>query len=413
MSNRAGHRNGIDFSDMRHFADGPPYALFDQLREQTPVSWSEAPAAWPATEGSGYWNLVRAADIADVMRDSERFSSWRGGITIPSYAVGSLESVRAMMIGKDPPDHTAQRKVVMTAFTQRQMSELEGSVRENVRRVINDVIETGHCDFVAAISGQLPMSMVADLLGVPENDRADLFRWTDAIVGFNDPDSPMTPADALAQASDYMVKLDEERQRRPCDDLVTVIGRAEVDGDRLSAEDRAGLFIQLFAAGVDTTRATLALGMEVLIRHPEQRRLLIERPDLIPAAVEEINRWASVVLYMKRTATRDTDIGGQRVHEGDAIVCWQAAANRDPAFIPDPYRFDVERRGCSHMAFGGGGRHICLGSSLARLELRLAIEQLLRRLPDMELDGPLVRIPANWLQNVKSMPIRFTPGRPE
>ena len=398
---------------MRLFADGPPYALFDQLRHSAPVSWSDAPANWPVEEGAGYWNLVRAADIAEVMRDSERFSSWRGGVTIPSYAVGSLEAVQAMMIGKDPPEHTQQRKVVMTAFTPRRITDLEGSVRENVRKVINTVIERGRCDFVSAISGPLPMTMIADLLGVPDGDRPQLFEWTDAIFSFNDPDRILSPAEALGQASQYMVKLDEERQRRPMDDLVTVIGQAEVDGRKLPLEERAGLFIQLFAAGVDTTRATLALGMEALIRHPDQRRLLIERPELIPAAVEEINRWVSVVLYMRRTATRDTEIGGEQIKEGDAIVCWQAAANRDPTRLADPYRFDVTRSECPHMAFGGGGRHLCLGSSLARLELRIAIEQLLRRLPDLEMDGPLLRTPSNWLQNIKSMPVRFTPGHAE
>lgn len=413
MSHAARRSSGIDFCDMRLFADGPPYGLFDRLRESAPVSWSDAPAEWPQAEGAGYWNLMRAADIAEVTRDADRFSSWRGGVTIPTYAVGSLESVQAMMIGKDPPEHTQQRKVVTTAFTPRRIADLEASVRDNVRKVINKVIEAGHCDFVSAISGPLPMTMIADLLGVPEDDRPQLFQWTDAIFGFNDPDRLLSPAEALDQAGRYMVKLDEERQRRPTNDLVTIIGQAEVDGQRLPLEERAGLFIQLFAAGVDTTRATLALGMEALVAHPEQRRLLIEQPQLIPAAVEEINRWVSVVLYMRRTATRDTEIGGQRIREGDAIVCWQAAANRDPERFPEPARFDVQRAECPHMAFGGGGRHFCLGASLARLELRAAIEQLLKRMPDLEMDGPLVRTPSNWLQNIKQMPVRFTPGRPE
>lgn len=402
--------NGIDFSDSRNFAAGPPYALFDELRQTNPVSWSKAPPEWPASEGAGYWNLVRARDIANVMRDSERFSSWVGGVTIPTYAVGSLESVRAMMIGKDPPEHTNRRKVVMSAFTPRRISELELSVRENVRLVINDVIERGSCDFVASISSILPMTMVADLLGIPHEDRPDLFRWTDAIFSFNDPDHPLSPIEALKQSTEYMVKLDEERQRRPADDLVTIIGRAEVDGAQLPVEERAGLFIQLFAAGVDTTRATLALGMEALLQHPDQWKMLGSRPDLMHGAVEEINRWVSVAMYMRRTATTDVEIGGQRIRKGEAVVCWQAAGNRDPERISDPHRFDVSRTECPHMAFGGGGRHLCLGSSLARLEVRIALEQLLRRMPDIELDGPLVRTPSNWVQNVKSMPVRFTPG---
>jgi len=405
--------NGIDFTKPALFAAGPPHVLFDRLREEAPVSWSTAPSDWPASEGAGYWNLVRAADVADTMRDSDRFSSWMGGVTIPTYAVGSLESVRAMMIGKDPPDHTHRRKIVMSAFTPRRIADLESSVRENVRKVINDVIEQGRCDFVASIAGILPMTMIADLLGIPQDDRPELFKWTDAIFSFNDPDSPLSAVDALRQSTEYMIKLDEERQRRPADDLVTVIGKAESEGQRLPAEERAGIFIQLFAAGVDTTRATLALGTEALVQHPEQRQILIERPELIPAAVEEINRWVSVAMYLRRTARHDTEIGGQRIREGEAIVCWQAAGNRDPARIRDPNRFDVTRTENPHMAFGGGGRHQCLGSNLARLELRIAMEQLIRRMPDLELDGPLVRTPSNWVQNVKTMPVRFSPGKPE
>ncbi len=404
----------VDFSDMSLFADGPPHALFDRLRREAPVSWSDAPAAWPAGEGAGYWNLVRAKDIADVVRDAETFSSWQGGITIPSDAVGSLEAVRAMMIGKDPPEHTRQRKVVTAAFTPKRIGDLEPAIRANVARAIDSVIRQGRCDFVEAIAGPLPMNMIADLLGVPECDRGRLFRWTESIVGFNDAQvqAELSTADALEEAASYLTALDRERQRCPADDLITVIGRAEVDGERLAADQRAGLFIQLFAAGVDTTRSTLALGIEALIRFPEQRQRLLEHPELLPLAVEEINRWTSVVLYMRRTAVRDAQIGGQRIAAGEAVVCWHAAANRDPELFDEPDRFDIGRQQCPHQAFGGAGRHFCLGASLARLELQVAFGEILRRLPDLELDGPLERSPANWLQSVKRMPVKFTPGRP-
>ena len=402
-----------DFTDMRLFAEGAPWAAFEELRRNEPVSWSAAPSSWDPDEGPGYWNLVRAADISAVTRDSQTFSSWRGGVTIPSSAVGSLDAIRAMMIGKDPPEHSAQRTIVNSAFLPGRIAALEAQVRANVRHVINAVIERGQCDLVAEISAPLPMSMVADLLGVPENDRSQLFRWTDAIVGFNDPDAALSSADAVAEATAYMMELDRERQRKPADDLITVIGRAEVNGERLALEQRAGIFIHLFAAGVDTTRATLALGMEALIGHPEEKKKLAEDPSLIATAVEEINRWTSVVLYMRRTAMCDTEIGGRKIREGDAVVCWQAAGNRDPELFDDPYRFDVSRASNRHLAFGGGGRHLCLGASLARLELRIAFQELLRRCPDLELAGPPQRIPANWLQNVKKMPVRFTPGRIE
>lgn len=403
-------QSGVDFTDIRLFMEGPPFSVFERLRKECPVSWSVSPPDWPASEGAGYWNLVRAIDIAETMRDAERFSSWQGGVTIPTYVLGSLEAVRSMMIGKDPPEHTGRRKIVMSAFTPRRIADLEHSVRNRVRKTINDVIETGRCDFVASIAAVLPMMMIADLLGIPDEDRSNISRWTDALFSFNDPHSPLSPVDALQQATEYMIKLDEERQRTPKDDLITVIGKAEIDGERLPVEERAGLFIQLFAAGVDTTRATLALGTEALIKHPEQRQLLIEQPDLIPRAVEEINRWVSTGMYLRRTATIDTDVGGQTIRKGEAVVCWQAAGNRDPERFSEPYRFDVSRVDNPHMAFGGGGRHQCLGSSLARLEVKIALEQMLRRMPDLALDGPLIRNPTNWTQSVKSMPVCFSPG---
>lgn len=407
-------RPGVDFTDTSLFASGPPYDVFERLRRESPLTWSDAPSHWPVDEGRGWWNLVRAQDIADVIRDAETFSSWQGGITIPSSAVGSLESVRAMMIGKDPPEHTRQRKVVTSAFTPKRVADLETSIRANVTRAIDAVIHQGQCDFVESIAGPLPMNMVADLLGVPAADRPHLFRWTDAIFGFNDPaaQAELSVIEALAQATDYMVQLDRERQRCPADDLVSTIARAEVDGDRLAVDQRAGLFIQLFAAGVDTTRSTLALGMEALIRHPEQRRRLLEDPSLIARGVEEINRWTSVVMYMRRTATRDVEIGNQQIRAGEAVVCWHASANRDPDAIADPARFDVARTHCPHQAFGGAGRHFCLGAGLARLELQVAFSELLRRMPDLVLDGPLERSPANWLQSVRRMPVRFSPAAP-
>jgi cytochrome P450 len=405
----------IDFSDMTLFADGPPYELFAKMRSSAPVCWSSAPAGWPEFEGPGYWNLTRAADIAHVSRHPELFSSWACGVTFPGDAVGGLDAIRAMMIGKDHPEHTSQRKVVTSVFTPRRVNALEPVMRERIGALIDGVIEDGECDFVTDIAGPLPMQMVADLLGVPEEDRPRLFRWTDSIVAFHDEQlqAELPAAVAVAQASEYLMGLDADRLRRPKDDLITVIGTAEVDGERLAPDQRAGLFIQLFAAGVDTTRATLALGIEALAQHPDQRRTLLSDPGLLPGAIEEINRWTSVVQYMRRTAVVDTEIDGQAVRAGDGVVMWHAAANRDPALFDDPDEFDVRRIRCPHQAFGAGGRHHCLGAPLARLELTVAFEEILRRMPDVELTGPLRRLTGNWLQSVASMPVAYTPGRRE
>lgn len=405
----------IDFSDMSLFVAGPPYALFAEMRTTAPICWSTAPAGWPDFEGPGYWNLTRARDIALVSRQPEIFSSWASGVTIPGDAVGGLDSIRAMMIGKDHPEHTSQRKVVTSVFTSRRVQALEPIMRERIGVLIDGVIERGECDFVADIAGPLPMQMVADLLGVPEDDRPRLFGWTDSIIGFNDTElQARLPAEtAIEQASAYLTELDSHRRRDPKDDLITVIGKAEVDGVRLAPDQRAGLFIQLFAAGVDTTRATLALGIEALANHPDQRRALLADPKALPSAIEEINRWTSVVQYMRRTAIADTEIAGQRIAAGDAVVMWHASANRDPDIFDDPDRFDVGRARCPHQAFGAGGRHHCLGAPLARLELTVAFAEILRRMPDIELTGPIERLTGNWLQSVASMPIAFPAGRRE
>ncbi|HZZ49383.1 MAG TPA: cytochrome P450 [Pseudonocardia sp.] len=403
----------IDFSDMSLFAAGPPYELFREMRETAPVCWSSAPSGWPDFEGPGYWNLTRAQDIVAVSRQPEIFSSWACGVTIPGDAVGGLDSIRAMMIGKDHPEHTRQRKVVTSVFTSRRVQALEPIMRDRISALIDGVIERGECDFVEDVAGPLPMQMVADLLGVPEEDWPRLFGWTDSIIGFYDTDlQAQLPAEtAIAEASAYLTELDTHRRRYPKDDLITVIGKAEVDGERLAADQRAGLFIQLFAAGVDTTRATLALGIEALATYPDQRRALLADPGtLLPSAIEEINRWASVVQYMRRTATSDTEIAGQRIHAGDAIVMWHASANRDPAVFDSPDTFDVARSRCPHQAFGAGGRHHCLGAPLARLELTVAFAEILRRMPDIELTGPIQRLTGNWLQSVKSMPIAYPAG---
>jgi cytochrome P450 len=301
---------------------------------------------------------------------------------------------------------------VSSVFTPRRVSRLEPFMRKRINKLIDNVIEQGVCDFVADIAGPLPMQMVADLLGVPEADWPHLFRWTESIIGYHDTElqAELPVAQAIEQATAYVVGLDEERRMNPKDDLITVIGKAEVDGVRLAQEQRAGLFIQLFAAGVDTTRATLAFGTEALAAHTDQRAKLLADPSLLPSAIEEINRWTAAVLYMRRTAISDTEIAGQPIRAGEAVVMWHASANRDPSLFDDPDTFDISRHRCPHQAFGGGGRHSCMGASLARLELNVAFTEILRRIPDIALTRPIERLAGNWLQSVTSMPVRFTPG---
>ncbi|MDV6247213.1 cytochrome P450 [Rhodococcus opacus] len=405
---------GADFTDPELFSEGPPLELFRSLREAGP-SWSPTPDDWPDEEGPGYWNITRAEEIAQVSHDDQTFSSWERGFLLRSDEMVPLELIRTMMIGKDAPDHTQMRGIVSRAFTPLRVKRLEPVLRTRLNQLIDAVIETGECDLVENVARPYTCHVIADLLGVPLADRDLLFGWTDAILNYNDPEvaAKGSGEEAMIEATSYMLRLIAERENDPRDDLVTALGRAEFEGERMPIDMQAGLFIQLFVAGLDTTRNTIAFGMHALIDHPDQRQVLLDEPELIQTAIEEILRWTNVVMYMRRTALKDTEIGGNRISQGDSVAMWYSSGSRDPELVEDPDKFDVRRTQCPHQAFGGGGRHFCLGSSLARLELRIAFEELLRRMPDMELDGQPTRVRTNFIQGYKSMPVRFTPGTRE
>lgn len=404
----------VDLSDPDAFAGGPPHETFALLRERAPVHWNPAPEWWdPEKDGEGFWSITRAADIASISRDTETFSSWRGGTMIRDEAVVPLDIFREAMLNMDPPRHTKHRAIVQTAFTPRRVREQEGHIQELVRRIVDQVCESGECDFVRDIAVELPLQVIAEMLGVPHEERGKLFDWTGRVAGFDDPALRPDAADGLVafgELSAYLAELVAERKRKPRDDLVTALSEAEVDGERLSDLEQAAFFGLLMVAGNETTRNTLSGGMLALMQHPGERQKLIDDPALIPGAVEEILRWVTPVMHFRRTATRDCEVRGQRIAEGDKVVMWYASANRDPELNDDPDRFDVRREEVEHRAFGGGGRHFCLGAGLARVELRITFEELLRRLPDMEPAGEVTRLRSNWLNGITAMPVRFTPA---
>jgi cytochrome P450 len=402
---------GPDFTDRSVFADGPPLELFARMRAEAPVCWSDAPPDWEIEKG--YWNVTRAADITAVHADPETYSSWRRGWILHIEDIAPLEVMRMMMIGRDAPEHTRMRGIVNAAFTPRRVAAVEPAIRALITGLIDEVIEAGECDFVEDIASGYTNGTIAEMLGVPHEDRPMLFHWTDTIMTADDPESRAkgTGMQAMMDAAGYLLTLTAQREQDPRDDLVTALGEAEYEGMTMPQEERAGIFIQLFAAGIDTTRGTLGLGLQALLDHPGQRDLLIADPGLIPGAVEEVLRWTSVGMHERRTATRDTVLGGQPIAEGDAVVLWYGSAGRDPALVgEDPDRFDVRRARCRHQAFGPGGPHFCLGAGLARLELRVAFEEILRRMPDIGAAWTPDRIQSNLVAGYRRMPVRFTPG---
>jgi cholest-4-en-3-one 26-monooxygenase len=289
-------------------------------------------------------------------------------------------------------------------------------VQEITRGIIDGVIEKGACDFVTDVAAQLPLAVIAEMIGVPAQDQQQVFDWSNSLVGFDDPEYMTTPEQGRIAATEMFMYANQtalDRRANPRDDLVTVLLNAEVDGDRLTEADFDGFFILLAVAGNETTRNLISGAMLALIEHPEQRQRLIDDPGLMPTAVEEFLRWVSPLIYFRRTLQRDAVVGGQQMREGDKVAMYYGSANRDEAVYEDGDVFDVGRSPNAHLAFGGGGPHFCLGASLARLEIGCMFQEILSRMPDMELASDVKRLRSNFINGIKHMPVKFTPARPQ
>lgn len=350
-----------------------------------------------------------------VNRDAALFSSEVGSISLldpdeRANGVGA-DTRGTMMIASDPPRHTRYRRLVNSGFTPRTMKAIEQSLARRATTIIDEVIEKGSCDFVTEVAAELPLQAIADIMGVPQEDRGRLFEWSNRMVGLDDPEYASTDG-TVASAEMYAYVNDLARQRRadPRDDIVTLLVNAEIDGDSLSEVEFDMFMLLLTLAGNETTRNSTSWGMWALIENPEQYSRLRAHPDLIDSAVEEILRWASPVLHFRRTATADTELHGQRIARGDKVVMWHISANRDEEVFAEPFRFDITRAPNNHVAFGGGGPHHCLGAYLARMQLRLIIGEIVGRIPDMELAAKPELLRSNVLRGVKHMPVAFTPG---
>jgi cholest-4-en-3-one 26-monooxygenase len=391
------------------FVPGVPHEVFETLRREAPVYWHDEP------DGPGFWVLTRHDDIVAANRDATAFSSERGGVILWSDRdPAMLEQQRRMMLNMDPPHHTKLRKIVNRGFTPRMVNDLEAHIRVLANQIIDKVAPLGRCDFVADIAAELPLQVIAEMMGVPLEDRHHLFEWSNRLIGFDDPEYNVTPErqqEAAAElflyanglAAERLAKGEEHR-----DDIINALLFSQVDGDRLSEVEFDLFFLLLAVAGNETTRNLVSHAMLALIEHPEERARLLADPSLLTTAVEEMLRWGTPVMYFRRTATTEIELGGQRIREGDKVTMWHISGNRDETCFPEPYRFDVGRTPNDHIAFGGGGPHFCLGANLARLEIRVMFEELLRRLPDIELDGPVARLRSNFINGIKRMPVRFS-----
>jgi len=386
----------IRLLDGDFYADDP-HPHFRWMRENAPVYWDES---------CGIWGVAAHAEVQHVSKRPGTFcsagSSRPDAPPIPS------------MINMDDPGHMQRRNLVNRGFTPRRVKEHEPRIRQICRDLIARARAQGEFDFVREVAAPLPLLMIGDLFGMPEEECDDLLRWSDDLIAATRRDAPADVAErgarAFAEYAEYNRRAVAGRRVRPGDDLLSLLVHAEIDGARLDDDALLHETLLILIGGDETTRHVISGGMEALIRHPEARRRLAEDPARIPVAVEEMLRWVSPVANMNRTATRDTELGGRRVREGERLLLLYPSANRDALVFAEPDVFDPTRNPNPHLAFGGFGAHFCLGASLARLELRVMFEELLRGLPPLELttDARLARTPSNFIPGIQAMPVRLT-----
>jgi cholest-4-en-3-one 26-monooxygenase len=394
-------------SDLDRWRDGPPHGLFRRLRAECPVHWSAGVPDYP--EEAGYWSVTRPEDIHTVSRDWRGYSSELGGIT--SVGVFPLKLIRSMFIGMDPPRHDRLKMLFQAGFTPRRIAAHEPAIRAIVTGVLDGLDGREQCDLVTDVAQPVVSRVIGSFMGVPPADDAEWARLMNSALAVGDPDmSPRGVDTLLAEDIPELFRrcraLIAERRERPTDDLTSVLVHAEVEGEKLDEQEIVmGVFL-LMAAGNDSTKATYCSGMRAVLEHPDQRRLLLEDPSLIPSAVEESLRMFPAFAHFARTATADTELAGRTIRKGEKVVMWYVSSGRDASRYEDPDRFDV-RRNPEHQAFGAGGRHFCLGTALARLELRVLFEETLTRYPSMELAGEPSYVLSTFVNQLKTVPVRL------
>ena len=407
----------IRLGDPAFWALGPEIreGAFQTLRRERPISFHQEVDDRLFPPGPGFYALSRHADILHVGTHPKLFCSGRGATSIPDIPTEFLEFFGSM-INMDAPKHGRLRRLVSSAFSERLLSRVELEVQEAASRVIDSVAEKGVCDFVTEIAAPFPIRIICEMMGIPESQHRFVFDRTNIILGLGDPEYTPDLTDLGAQLmgagadlAELMKDLRRERLARPGQDLTSVLVQAEIDGDRLTEQEMGSFFILLVAAGNETTRNAISHGMKALCDFPEQRRIWAQDFEAVaPTAVEEIVRWASPVIFMRRTATCDTEIGEHKVREGDKFLLFYNSGNRDEAVFADPYHFDVRRDPNEHVGFGGGP-HFCLGANLARREITVAFEELHRRLPDITATEEPDRLHSAFIHGIKRLPVAWTP----
>ena len=407
----------VNLDDLDVFERGVPHEWFRLLRREAPVYWHEREGA------SGYWAITCHSDLKAISRNPGLFSSERGGTLLRDVDEAGLALMRQIMLNMDPPRHRQYRALINKAFTPRMIDNLRPRIVQLVEEIVDAVIEKGECDFVEELAAPLPMLVICEMMGVPEEDRMRVYEVGNSMVGFDDPElqtdgkprsmqggAEQQGSAGMAEMFMYAAKLREKALKNPGDDLATGLVNVELDGHRLSPEEFAFFFMLLLIAGNETTRTVTTNGMISLLENPGELHALQGDLSLIDSAVEEILRFSPAVHSFRRTATRDTAIRGLPIRENDKIILWYPSANRDESVFPDPDRFDIRRTPNDHVAFGYG-EHYCLGANLARMELHEIFRGIAGRIHGLEMTEAPRRLRSNFINGVKEMRVRFRPGR--
>lgn len=402
----------MDLSDIRlhdpaAFADRLPYEWFDHLRANAPVHKFDDPLT-----GVPFWAVTRHADVVQVSRQPEVFSSYeQTSLFREPENEDELAQQRLMMLNQDPPEHTRLRGIVNKGFTPRVIGRLEDRIAEYADEIVARALDKAEGDFVEMVSAELPLEVIAEIMGAPIEDRAMIFELSNRLIGYDDPEFNTSQQEAVEAAAEMYVYSETMRQQReadPRDDVVTRLTEAEVDGQKLEPLEFNLFFLLLAVAGNETTRNAISHGMQAFFDHPEQWDRFVADPQGLSATMaDEVIRWATPVMEFRRTAMEDTEIGGVPIAAGDKVVVYYISANRDERVFDDPYAFDIGRDPNPHIAFGGGGPHFCLGSHLARLEVRKVFEAIASAMPDIRPTGAPRRLQSNFINGIKELPVAF------
>ena len=401
--------HGFDFTDPDLYAQRVPLAEFAELRRTAPVWWNAQPRGI-GFDDDGMWVVSRHADVMAVSRNSELFSSWEN-TAIVRFREGmtreQVEMQRYIMLNVDPPQHTKLRGIISRGFTPRAINSFRDALAERAERIVRTAVESGTGDFVSDVACELPLQAIAELLGVPQEDRRKIFDWSNEMIGYDDPDytSQIEPLAAAMEILGYSMNMAEERKATPRDDIVTKLVHAEINDGHLSSDEFGFFVILLAVAGNETTRNAISHGMIAMLAHPEQWELFkAERPK---TAADEIVRWATPVVAFQRTALADTTLGDQEIKAGQRVGLFYSSANHDESVFDHPERFDILRSPNPHLGFGGSGAHFCVGANLARLEIDLIFNAIADYMPNIRPTGDPRRLRSGWLNGIKEMPVAY------